>query len=360
VRNPRPLDRLPSIRAKLGSVIVFAVGMTVVFLYAVLWAVRGFHFLLETWWELLLGGAIASAGALFLARLLAIGMTRPLRDMAHAAGKMAQGDYGQRVHASSRDEVGQLAEAFNRMSTEFANVERLRRDLVANVSHELKTPISALRARLENILDGVEAPDPRVLQVMLQQTERLSRLVDQLLDLSRLDTGDVPLDREALDLDSVAHAVASEVEVARADHLVHVRVDVPADLPPLWADRERIHQVLFNLIDNAARFTPPGGEVAVSAVRSGQRCEVKVTDTGPGISPEHLPFLFDRFYRVDQARSRGDGGTGIGLAIAKSVVEAHGGGIRAESEVGRGSVFAFDVPLAQAHQRPTVRTGGNR
>jgi signal transduction histidine kinase len=360
VKGPRPLDRLPSIRAKLGSVIVFAVGTTVLFVYVVLGVVRGFHFLFETWWQLLLGGALASAGALFFARFLAKGMTRPLRDMAHAAGVMAQGDYGQRVHTSSRDEVGQLADAFNRMSAELANVERLRRDLVANVSHELKTPISALRARLENLLDGVETPDPHVLQVMLQQAERLSRLVEQLLDLSRLESGDVPLDRQDVDVDSLVRTVVSEVEVARADHLVGVRVEIPEDLPPLWADRERIHQVLFNLLDNAVRFTPPGGEVVVTAIRRGGACEMRVTDTGPGIPAEHLPFLFERFYRVDQARSRGDGGTGIGLAIARSVVEAHGGAIRAQSEVGRGSVFAFDVPLAPSERRTKLTTGGSR
>jgi signal transduction histidine kinase len=175
--NLRPLDRFPTIRLKLGSVIVFAVGVTVVLVYAVIGIVAGWEFIADVWWELLLGGAVASAAALASARLLAIGMTKPLRDMADAARSMAQGDYRQRVHTTSRDEVGRLAEAFNKMAAELATVERLRRDLVANVSHELKTPISALRARLENLLDGVEQPDPEILQVMLQQAERLSRLV---------------------------------------------------------------------------------------------------------------------------------------------------------------------------------------
>jgi len=353
-----PLDRLPSIRAKLGSVIVFAVGMTVLLVYVVLGIVRSPHFLLETWWQLLLGGALASAAALLAARFLAKGMTKPLRDMAQAAGKMAQGDYSQRVQTASRDEVGQLAAAFNRMSAELESVERLRRELVANVSHELKTPISALQARLENLLDGVEAPDPAVLQVMLQQAQRLSRLVDQLLDLSRLESGDIPLDRDAIDVASLVREVASEIGVSRADHLVDVRVEVPASLPPVWADRERVHQVLFNLLDNAVRYTPPGGEVVVSATPTGERCEIRVEDTGPGIPPEHLPFLFERFYRVDQARSRGEGGTGIGLAIARSVVDAHGGRIWAESDVGRGSVFAFELPLATTESK--VPIGGSR
>jgi len=319
-----------------------------------------FHFLLDVWWELLIGGALASATALALARLLAKGMTTPLRDMAQAANQMSQGDYSRRVHAASRDEVGQLAATFNRMSSELATVERLRRDLVANVSHELKTPISALRARLENLLDGVEPPDAEVLQGMLQQTERLSRLVEQLLDLSRLESGDVPMDRETVHLESLVSAVIAEVEVARGDQLVAVRSEIPSAMPALWADRERVHQVVFNLLDNAVRFTPPGGEVVVSADVAGGRCEIRVVDTGPGIPAEHLPFLFERFYRVDSSRSRGDGGTGIGLAIARSVVEAHGGRIWAESEVGRGSVFTFELPLATSNMRPTLTTGGSR
>src|SRR5262245_42295220 len=279
------LQRLPTIRAKLGSVIVFAVGLTVALVYFVLalalgtslrnadlvdllqlaqeqsrsatfiddgktsflsieqgaatwlgpelaepprfeggvhvgvaggveyaavplrqtgggmlYAVRdvpGFwvssvRFLTEFWWQLLVAGAVAAVGALAIARWLARGMTQPLRDMAEAARRMETGDYSQRVVTDSRDEVGRLAEAFNRMGAELDGLEMLRRELVANVSHELKTPISALRAHLENLLDGVEDPNPETLQVMLVQSERLGRLVDQLLDLSKLESGDVP------------------------------------------------------------------------------------------------------------------------------------------------------------------------
>jgi signal transduction histidine kinase len=305
-------------------------------------------FVRSVWWQLLLAGAIAAFIALFLARILARGMTQPLRDMAHAAGAMTRGDYRQRVRARSRDEVGQLATAFNRMAGEMEGLERLRRDLVANVSHELKTPISALRARLENLLDGVEQPDPLLIGVMLQQTERLSRLVDQLLDLSRLESGDLPLEIEPVQLAPLVERVVGEVEVARGDREIHVRNLVPDDLPPVEGDRERIHQVLFNLVDNALRFTSQGGEVTVRATREDGSCEVSVEDTGPGIPPEHLPLVFERFYRVDPSRSREDGGTGIGLAIARSVVEAHGGRIWAESRVGVGSRFRFVLPTGRA------------
>jgi signal transduction histidine kinase len=435
----RPLEKLPTIRAKLGSVIVFAVGLTVVLVYfllalalrnsfrdadlvallrisqaqsatpespapdgtsiavlaagaftwsgpvlaepprypggvhvgvengvefavvplrdgsgAMLYALRqepGFlvastRFLFEFWWQLLIAGVVAAAIALLVARWLARGMTQPLRDMAKAARRMETGDYSRRVVTSSRDEVGQLAVAFNRMSSELESLERVRRDLVANVSHELKTPISALRAHLENLLDGVERPEPATLQVMLAQSERLGRLVDQLLELSRLESGDLPLHREEVRLRPLVSRVVSEIEVTRARDDVELAQEVPEDLPAIYADAERVHQVLFNLLDNAVRFTPSGGRVRVTASRHNGSVDVAVTDTGPGIDAEHLPRLFDRFYRVDTSRSREEGGTGIGLAIARSVVEAHGGRIWAESEPGKGSTFTFELPVA--------------
>ena len=350
----RPLDGLPSIRAKLGSTIVFAVAITILLVYLILRFVFHVFTVFEWFWQLVLTGAVAAAVALLLARWLARGMTQPLRDMAGAARRMETGDYSARVHVTSRDEVGQLAAAFNRMSAELENVERLRRDLVANVSHELKTPISALRAHLENLLDGVEQPDPQTLQVMLAQSERLGRLVDQLLDLARLESGELPLERRPVPLHLLVREVLSEIEVTGADRGVRFEDRVPDDLPPLLADPERVHQVLYNLLDNAARFTPAGGRVSVEAHRVNGVCEVSVADTGAGIAAEHLPRLFERFYRADAARSRGVGGTGIGLAIARSVVEAHGGRIRAESEVGKGSVFTFELPVAPAAETRRV------
>ena len=302
------------------------------------------RFFLRFWWQLVAAGVIAAAVALFAARWLARGMTQPLRDMAKAAQEMERGEYGHRVVTSSRDEVGQLAVAFNRMSGELENVEQLRRDLVANVSHELKTPISALRAHLENMIDGVEPADPETLQVMLAQSERLGRLVDQLLELSRLESGDLPLRREPLRLRPLVAGVLSEIEVTRGRDGVELDHDVPGDLPPVLADPERIHQVLFNLLDNAVRFTSAGGRVTVSAVSRESVVEIAVRDTGPGIPSEHLPRLFERFYRVDTARARDDGGTGIGLAIARSVVEAHGGRIWAESPPGEGTTMNFTLP----------------
>jgi signal transduction histidine kinase len=305
------------------------------------------RFFRSVWWQFLVAGVIAAFIALFLARILARGMTAPLRDMARAARTMARGEYGTAVAVRSRDEVGQLAAAFNRMSGELEGLERLRRDLVANVSHELKTPISALRAHLENLLDGVEEPNPALLTVMLNQSDRLTRLVDQLLDLSRMESGDVPLQIDAVPLAPLVEQVVNEVAVSRPDggRSVEIHNDVSVDLPPLEADRERLHQVLFNILDNAFRFTPAGGAIRVRAVHEDGWCEVSVEDTGPGIPNEHLPLVFERFYRVDPSRSRDDGGTGIGLAIARSVVEAHGGRIWVESGSGRGATFLFVLPM---------------
>ena len=315
-------------------------------------------FVRSVWWQFLLAGAIAAFIALALARVLARGMTQPLRDMARAAQGMARGDYSNRVAVRSRDEVGQLAEAFNRMAGEMEGAERLRRDLVANVSHELKTPISALHAHLENLLDGVEQPNREILVVMLQQSERLSRLVEQLLDLSRLESGDVPLEIQPVQLRPLVDRVASEVRMARPERGVEVANRVPADLPLVEADPERIHQVIFNLLDNAVRFSPPGGVVAVGAVCDKQSCEVSVTDTGPGIPPRHLPLVFERFYRVDSSRSRYDGGTGIGLTIARSVIEGHGGRIWAESDGRSGSTFHFTLRAARTAPQRVAADGG--
>jgi signal transduction histidine kinase len=305
-------------------------------------------FLQSVWWQFLLAGTIAGVISLVIARWLARGMTQPLRDMAAAARAMETGDYTRRVRTRSRDEVGQLALAFNRMSAELEVLEQSRRDLVANVSHELKTPITAIRAHLENLADGVEQPDGQTLQVMLAQTERLGRLVDQLLDLSRLESGEVPLHLEPVAFAPLVERVISEISVGRAVTDVELQADVSASLLVL-ADEERIHQVVFNLVDNAVRFTPPGGSVTIAAVPREDRVVVTVADSGVGIASEHLPRLFERFYRADAARSREDGGgTGIGLAIARSIVEGHGGRITAESEPGRGATFTFDLPAAAA------------
>jgi signal transduction histidine kinase len=316
----RPLDSLGSIKLKLGVVIVAAVAVTVLVV-----AVGD-----RAGLSPVIAGVAAAALALALVQVLAHGMTFPLREMVSAAQSMARGDYGRRVTATSRDEVGDLARAFNSMAAELAAVDRMRRDLVANVSHELRTPIGALRAKLENLVDGVETPDRRTLGAMLSQVERLGNLVEQLLDLSRLESGAVPLDRSSFAAAGLLEGVVEEWRT-RAE-IRDVRIESasePAALE-LDGDPERLRQVLANLVANAVRHSPRGGKVTVRASRQDGHALLEVIDEGPGIPPGEAERVFERFYRSDQARSSDQGGSGLGLAIARWIVELHGGTIRAE------------------------------
>jgi len=336
----RPLDPLTSIKTKLGVVIVAAVLVTVIVLSV------GFRAGLPRW-----ASAIGAAAlALGMVQFLAHGMTSPLREMAAAASAMAKGDYSRRVTATSRDEVGRLAVAFNQMATELHEVDRMRRDLVANVSHELRTPISALQVVLENLIDGVEPPDPQTLQAMLRQVERLGRLVSQLLDLSRLESGAVPLQREPVQARSLLEEAArdSDFIAATATKNVRVELSVEPERLSLEADPERVHQVLANLLDNAMRHSPDGGRIQMLARRDDESVRIEVVDEGPGINDDEAARIFERFYRSDHARSTNDGGTGLGLAIARWIVELHGGQIHAQNrdrQEGRsGCRIVVDLP----------------
>jgi signal transduction histidine kinase len=330
----RPLDFLSSIKLKLGVVIVAAVLMTVLVLLV------GERLGASA----LLTAPLAVVLALALVRVLAHGMTYPLREMAGAARAMSRGEYDRRVTASSRDEVGELGRAFNRMAADLAEVDRVRRDLIANVSHELRTPIGALRAALENLVDGVERPDPETLAAMLAQVERLGALVEQLLDLSKLESGAVPLDRRPVEAAALLRRV--EVEWSAVARARDVRLDVvvdPEDLV-LDADEVRLHQVVANLVANAVRHAPAGTTVTVRDRRSSRGAALEVADEGPGIASADADRVFERFYRSDQARSSGDGGSGLGLAIARWIVELHDGTIRTEERTPTGCRMVVELP----------------
>jgi len=330
----RPLDRLPSIKAKLGVVIVAGVAVTVVVVGG--GARAGVSPVIS---------ALAAGGlSMVMVQLLARGMTSPLREMAAATRAMARGDYGRRVTATSRDEVGELARSFNAMAAELAEVDRMRRDLVANVSHELRTPITALQAGLENLVDGVEPPGPEQLRTMLRQVERLGRLVAQLLDLSRLESGAIPLQRRTFEVRPVLEDAVDESRL----HAPDVEVSVAVTEPGLSADGdpERVHQVLANLLENAVRHSPVGGRVEVSAHSERGRVAIEVCDEGPGIPEEEANRVFERFYRADTARSSSHGGAGLGLAIARWIVDLHGGDIRAERRAPTGCRMVVLLPAA--------------
>jgi two-component system sensor histidine kinase BaeS len=279
-------------------------------------------------------------------------MTSPLRSMTAAARAMARGDYSRRVRATSRDEVGELARAFNRMAADLEATDRERRELIANVSHELRTPIAALQAILENLADGVTEAEPATLRTALVQTERLGRLVRELLDLSRIDSGTEPLDRREVVVAKVLDAAVAEAAMSGRD--VRFTVDVRPPGARAWADGGRLHQVLANLLDNASRHSPPGGTVRVSARTDADGLHLEVADDGPGIPPADRDRVFDRFYRggTSLGGTDGDGtggtgstgSTGLGLAIARWAVALHGGRIGLAPADGAGCRFVVDLP----------------
>lgn len=313
---PRPLDPFRSIKLKLGILLVAsgAVGLG--------------YFRYKIGWLPPATSAVAIGLALLTSQVLAHGMTSPLRQMTAAARAMARGDYTRRVRATSRDEVGELARTFNQMAADLAAADRQRRELIANVSHELRTPIAALQAVLENLVDGVSRPDTATLRTALAQTERLGRLVTELLDLSRIDAGVVPLERVEFAVQPFLDEAIEQAAMtaAGAGREVTFRAAATPAILRGYGDRERLHQVLANLLDNAARHSPPGGAVTVTAVGLVDGLVVEVTDEGPGIPTEERSEVFGRFTRGGRA-SGPDGGTGLGLAIAHWVVDLHGGAI---------------------------------
>ncbi|WP_433373941.1 DUF4153 domain-containing protein [Streptosporangium sp. CA-115845] len=317
----RPLDFLGRIKVKLGMVILLAV--VAAFVVNEVGLNAGYSRNVRV--------AVAAVFALIMVQLLARGMTKPLREMAAAAQTIAKGRYGLRVTATSRDEVGELARAFNAMAADLGEVDRQRRDLVANVSHELRTPITALRAVLENVVDGVSEPDPVTLGTALAQTERLGRLVAQLLDLSRLESGARLIEREDVELRPLCEQALREAVLAREG--VAARCEVPEGLS-VRADPDLLAQVLANLLDNAVRHSPDGGTVVLAAAARGEGVRLRVRDQGPGIAAEDRARAFERFSRLDAGRAADDGGAGLGLAITKEIVELHGGSIHVEDAPG--------------------------
>ncbi len=307
------LNQVTSVKVKLGLLV--AVSVTVASLLAATGAVGSVPFWLTV--------PVTVALALGVTQLLAVGMTSPLREMTTAARGMARGDYSARVTATSSDEVGELARAFNRMAEDLAAVDRQRRELVANVSHELRTPLAALCAVLENLVDGVAEPDPVALRTALDQAERLAALASDLLDLARVDAGQAKLSTTQVQVKELLERAVAEAKVSGRE----VRYDVNVTPPELTvpADRSRLHQLVANLLDNASRHSPAGGVVRLTAAQLPDGWRLEVTDEGPGIPVADRDRVFERFGTL--AETDGGGGTGLGLAIARWVTDLHGGTI---------------------------------
>jgi two-component system OmpR family sensor kinase/two-component system sensor histidine kinase BaeS len=292
---------------------------------------------------LIWGGLAAGLLALIFGGLLAFQIMSPLRAVTQAARRVARGDLAQRVDIQSKDEVGALAGAFNEMAASLQKNEETRRNMVADIAHELRTPLTAMRGNLEGIMDGIFPASKESVAPVYDQTLLLSRLVDDLRELALADAGQLRLNRKELDVAETLRSVATAVQPQAAAQGIAVTLDAPARLH-VQADPVRVQQVLLNLVGNALRHVPEGGTIILSAAPSPDGLRLSVTDTGPGISQEDLPHIFDRFYRGDPSRSRSTGGHGLGLAIVKHWVEAHGGRVWAENNPAGGARFSFTLP----------------
>ncbi len=286
----------------------------------------------------LLGGGIASGVALLLAVFLITQVLSPLRLLSSATERIAQGDLTQRVHLKSQDEFGRLGESFNRMIDNLRRSETIRRTMTADIAHELRTPVTIIQGNLEAILDEIYTPDAATITPIYEETLHLGRLIDDLRDLALAEAGELQLDKEPTDLTQLVNQVVETID-SSLEHGPKLTVISPPFLPALSLDPKRIRQVLANLLNNALRYTPDDGEIRVEIARMEDAIELRVADNGPGIAPEDLPHLFERFYRGDRARSRAAGGSGLGLAIAKQWVEAHGGEIFARNVETGGAQF---------------------
>jgi signal transduction histidine kinase len=352
-RFPAPVRRLisllgaASIKVRLGVAIVSGVAASILSILVAL--------VVHVHWALAMAGS--ALVSLVIIQMLAKGTTAPLRTMAAAAQEMASGHYDIRIPTDvGASEVRQLAQSFDAMAVQLAEVDRFRRDLIANAAHELRTPITVIRAVAENMVDGVSEPTPDQLRLLLGQAERLGRLVDQLLDLSRLESGVIPLRPTQINVGEMLNEVATTMRLRSEDVFVDVQVSQGLRV---YADEERIRQVMTNLTDNALRHAPPGtsirliGEAAVAgtavagtavAGAVGDRCILIVEDEGTGIPEADSARVFERFSRLDRARRTEDGGSGLGLSIVHWIVELHHGTIVPEHVHPTGCRMVVSLP----------------
>jgi signal transduction histidine kinase len=293
----------------------------------------------------ILAGVLAILLAFILSFILADRISKPLSDLTAATESIAEGDYGQRVDVGGGREVEELGKAFNTLSENLERNEILRRSMVTDIAHELRTPLTTLRGHIEALEDGVIEPDQATIDSLMEDTLLLSRLVEDLQQLSLAEAGQLKLDLMPVDVGETVRAAVSRFEPKLSRKKISLELEIPPDLPKVKADQLRIAQVLNNLVQNSLVHTPEGGSITVEAKRLRDEVVFSVSDTGPGISREDLPYIFERFYRTDKSRTRATGGTGLGLSIAKSLVEAHGGMIRAESKGEKGTAIFFSVPV---------------
>jgi two-component system, OmpR family, sensor histidine kinase BaeS len=347
------------------------------------------RFVQQVTWAAVMSAAIAALIALILGVLLARTLTRPVRELTAATTAMARGALDQSVEVRSRDEIGELASAFNQMSADLGRASQLRKQMTADLAHDLRTPLSILRGYTEGLQDGRLRGAPAIYTIMHGEVEHLQRLVEDLRVLSLADAGELPLGRRAVDPAALLERTGLAYIVSAEAQGVALKVETEPDLPSIAVDTDRMTQVLNNLVSNALRYTPSGGTITLAAsseikdqglatkdqslrldarnspsslaVGPSSFVVLRVSDTGQGIAPEDLPFVFDRFYRADKARQRTDNNaSGLGLAIAKAIVEAHGATLAVDSVLGAGTTFTITLPVAPQHDVAGERPAAER
>lgn len=302
--------------------------------------------------SLLLAGAASAMLALVAAFFLARRIVRPVNALTSAAQRMKNGDLNVRVPVHGSDELAELARSFNSMADAMVRNEELRRNLVSDVAHELRTPLTSIRCQLEAMQDGLTEPGPAAINSVHEEAMQLNRLVEDLQELAQADAAQFSLDLQSVSVTEQVKRVARSLNSLAREREVEIEVGLRDDLPAVLADAGRLKQIFTNLLQNALMHTPAGGRVMVSATLNATRAtsrdsvEIKIADTGSGIAPEHLPHIFERFFRTDESRSRATGGTGLGLAIVKQLVELHGGTVWAENAPGQGTIIRLTLPLA--------------
>jgi two-component system OmpR family sensor kinase len=291
-----------------------------------------------------------------LVLLYAHPILKTIESLTNAAGRMAQGDLTQRVEIHSRGEIGQLGHSFNQMADSLERIERLRRNMVTDIAHELRTPLSSIQGYMEGLRDTVIEPTSPLFESLHDETLLLGRLVNDLQDLALAEAGQLRLNRRHMALQDIIARAVHAMRPRANDKAITLIMDAPNKPLTIYADENRVDQMLRNLLKNAIAYTPEGGAVTASIVQENDVVTISVADTGPGIEAKHLPYLFERFYRADPSRTRATGGSGLGLAIVKQLAEAHGGSVWVDSSFGHGSTFAFVLPLNNRSTETNVTT----